>query len=135
MKTPFADALTAAIRGYRDLASTDLTAASMRLFETVPFFLQETGTSTTCPVAALRPSTAGFGAFREAVAGLVAMRRMWLRTRGKASKRPENWLEFEPIAGGSHKGPGDSPDRADAMVWALTELVLRVRGVPRVRAL
>ena len=28
---------------------------------------------------------------------------------------------------------GGSPDRADAMVWALTELVLRAPGVPRVR--
>ena len=86
MKTPFADALTAAICGYRDLASTDLTAASMRLFETDPFFFHETGTSTTCPVAALRPSTAGFEAFLETVSGLVAMRRMWLRTGTNASK-------------------------------------------------
>jgi phage terminase large subunit-like protein len=39
------------------------------------------------------------------------------------------------IAGGSPDGPGRarSPDRADAMVWALTELMLRRRGVPKVR--
>jgi phage terminase large subunit-like protein len=40
------------------------------------------------------------------------------------------------IAGGDYEGPGASPDRADAMVWALTELMLgKERGVPRVRAL
>lgn len=36
------------------------------------------------------------------------------------------------IAGGAYQGPGDSPDRADAMVWALGEVmaqrVVRVRG-------
>jgi phage terminase large subunit-like protein len=30
---------------------------------------------------------------------------------------------------------GGPPDRADAMVWALTELVLRAPAEPRVRAL
>jgi phage terminase large subunit-like protein len=37
------------------------------------------------------------------------------------------------IAGGGYEGPGRSPDRADALVWALTELMLGVRGEPRVR--
>ena len=38
------------------------------------------------------------------------------------------------IAGGAYEGPGTSPDRADALVWALTELMLgkRLTG-PRVR--
>jgi phage terminase large subunit-like protein len=38
------------------------------------------------------------------------------------------------IAGGAYEGPGKSPDRADALVWALTELMLgkRLTG-PRVR--
>jgi phage terminase large subunit-like protein len=35
------------------------------------------------------------------------------------------------IIGGGYEGPGRSPDRADAMVWALTEL-LRERPVPRI---
>jgi len=35
---------------------------------------------------------------------------------------------------GRYEGPGRSPDRADAMVWALTEL-LRERVLPRVRML
>jgi phage terminase large subunit-like protein len=40
------------------------------------------------------------------------------------------------IAGGDYQGPGDSPDRADAMVWALAELMLgRETFPPRVRQL
>ena len=38
-------------------------------------------------------------------------------------------------AGGGYQGPGTSPDRADAMVWALTELALGTAGAPRVRGL
>lgn len=38
-------------------------------------------------------------------------------------------------AGGRYEGPGRSPDRADALVWALTELMLGPQGEPRVRAL
>lgn len=38
------------------------------------------------------------------------------------------------IAGGGYAGPGRSPDRADALVWALTELLLgRAAAGPRVR--
>jgi phage terminase large subunit-like protein len=39
------------------------------------------------------------------------------------------------MAGGTYEGPGRSPDRADALVWALTELMLERRSEPRVRAL
>jgi phage terminase large subunit-like protein len=40
------------------------------------------------------------------------------------------------IAGGAYEGPGDSPDRADAMVWGLTELMLTPEPPePRVRRL
>ena len=39
------------------------------------------------------------------------------------------------IAGGSYEGPGRSPDRADAMVWAMTVLGETRSGVPRVTAL
>ena len=35
-------------------------------------------------------------------------------------------------AGGGYAGPGHSPDRADAMVWAMTEL-MRPLSAPRVR--
>ena len=37
------------------------------------------------------------------------------------------------VAGGGYEGPGRSPDRADALVWALTELMLVKRTAPRVR--
>jgi phage terminase large subunit-like protein len=36
------------------------------------------------------------------------------------------------MAAGGYEGPGHSPDRADALVWALTELMLGARRVPRV---
>ena len=40
------------------------------------------------------------------------------------------------MAGGGYEGPGRSPDRADALVWALTELMLGPpKGEPRVRVL
>ncbi len=40
------------------------------------------------------------------------------------------------LRGGAYAGPGRSPDRADALVWALTELLLgKVRGSPGVRSL
>jgi phage terminase large subunit-like protein len=40
------------------------------------------------------------------------------------------------IAGGDYEGPGRSPDRADAMVWAMTELMLgKRRAEPRIRQL
>lgn len=38
------------------------------------------------------------------------------------------------MAGGTYEGPGRSPDRADALVWALTELMLGRQAVPKVRA-
>lgn len=75
-------------------------------------------------------------------------------TRGKAARaepvaacyeRGEVWhvgafpaLEDELAgmqAGGGYAGPGRSPDRADACVWALTELMLGARGEARVRGL
>ncbi|MDQ8757834.1 terminase family protein [Sphingosinicella sp. LHD-64] len=39
------------------------------------------------------------------------------------------------VAGGDHGRPGRSPDRADAMVWAMAELTGGVAKEPRVRAL
>lgn len=41
------------------------------------------------------------------------------------------------MAGGGYEGPGHSPDRADALVWAMTELMLgrSQSGGPRVRVL
>jgi phage terminase large subunit-like protein len=39
------------------------------------------------------------------------------------------------LAGGGYEGPGRSPDRADAMVWAMTMLGETRSGLPRVRRL
>lgn len=36
------------------------------------------------------------------------------------------------LVGGRYDGPGRSPDRADALVWALTDLCLTPRATPRV---
>ncbi len=36
------------------------------------------------------------------------------------------------VAGGDYRGPGTSPDRADAMVWALHALLLSGKAAPRV---
>ncbi|MBX7481479.1 DNA-packaging protein [Qipengyuania qiaonensis] len=36
------------------------------------------------------------------------------------------------MAGGGYEGPGRSPDRADALVWALSELMLVKRARPRI---
>jgi phage terminase large subunit-like protein len=37
------------------------------------------------------------------------------------------------VAGGGYEGPGASPDRADAMVWAMTALMATPDPGPRVR--
>jgi phage terminase large subunit-like protein len=42
--------------------------------------------------------------------------------------------ELTALTPGGYSGSG-SPDRADAMVWALAELVVNVRAEPRVRGL
>ncbi|MEA3014335.1 MAG: hypothetical protein QOD42_2880 [Sphingomonadales bacterium] len=39
------------------------------------------------------------------------------------------------VTGGDYVGPGNSPDRADTMVWAMTELMARRDLGPRVRSL
>ena len=40
------------------------------------------------------------------------------------------------VIGGGYEGPGRSPDRADALVWAMTELMLgKVKAGPRIRVL
>jgi phage terminase large subunit-like protein len=39
------------------------------------------------------------------------------------------------MAGGGYEGPGRSPDRADALVWALTELMLGKQARPGVRSI
>ena len=56
--------------------------------------------------------------------------------RSSAGTFPELEAELAGLsAGGGYEGPGRSPDRADAMVWAMTELGETRSGVPRVRML
>ena len=73
----------------------------------------------------------GKSARAEPVAMLFEQRRVRLHGRF-----PEMEAELcGLIAGGGYQGPGASPDRADAMVWALGELMLRPRAEPRVTQL
>jgi len=85
----------------------------------------------------------------------VGMRVKLVRaSKGKAARAEPIALQFESgraffagnfpeledelsglIAGGGYEGPSRSPDRADACVWALTELSETRSGVPRVRRL
>lgn len=37
------------------------------------------------------------------------------------------------ITGGGYEGPGRSPDRADALIWGLTELLLKPRATAAIR--
>jgi len=83
---------------------------------------------------------------------------LWVRlvhaSRGKCARAEPIALKFESgkaffagefpeleaelggmVAGGSYEGPSRSPDRADAMVWAMTVLSETRSGVPRVRRL
>jgi phage terminase large subunit-like protein len=58
---------------------------------------------------------------------------------GRVAHRGAYWaLEDQMcglMTGGGYAGPGRSPDRADALVWALTELMLGRSGEARVRGL
>jgi len=75
-------------------------------------------------------ATAGKGARAEPVAGLFECGRARLAGR---------FAELEAELGGlvpkGYAGPGGSPDRADAMVWALWALLLAPQAEPRVRVL
>ena len=52
-----------------------------------------------------------------------------------AGEFPELEAELSGFTYRGYEGPGRSPDRADACVWALTELSETRSGVPRVRML
>lgn len=58
--------------------------------------------------------------------------------RGRAmlgGRFPALEAEMNGLTATGYEGPGRSPDRADAMVWAVTELSETRSGVPRVRML
>lgn len=68
------------------------------------------------------------GARAEPVAALYEAGRV--RHAGMFARLEDQLCGMMP--GGSYQGPGRSPDRADALVWALTELMLGRRGEPRI---
>jgi phage terminase large subunit-like protein len=70
----------------------------------------------------------GKSARAEPVAHLFEAGRAWIH--GRMPELEAQMLGM--IAGGGYEGPGHSPDRADAMVWGVSEL-MRERAEPRVR--
>ncbi|WP_294354189.1 terminase family protein [uncultured Sphingomonas sp.] len=73
----------------------------------------------------------GKSARAEPVAALYEVRRVW-----HAGAFPALEDELAGMqAGGGYEGPGRSPDRADACVWALSALMLDARGPASVRVL
>ncbi|MGK6324521.1 DNA-packaging protein [Sphingomonas sp. DT-51] len=74
-------------------------------------------------------ATRGKAARAEPVAALYEAGRVW---HARAFPALEDELAGL-VAGGGYEGPGRSPDRADACVWALTALLLEGAGAVRVR--
>lgn len=70
----------------------------------------------------------GKSARAEPVAALYEAGRV--RHAGMFARLEDELCGFLP--GGTYQGPGRSPDRADACVWALTELMLGRAGEPRI---
>ncbi|NTS65313.1 DNA-packaging protein [Sphingomonas sp. HHU CXW] len=73
----------------------------------------------------------GKAARAEPVAALYETRRVWHAGAFPALEDELAGLQ----AGGGYEGPGRSPDRADACVWALSALMLGARGEASVRVL
>jgi phage terminase large subunit-like protein len=86
------------------------------------------GAGVTLPVKLVHASE-GKAARAEPVAALFESARARLAGRFPALEDEMAGL----ICGGGYEGPGRSPDRADAMVWAMTELLLVRRAEPRIR--
>ncbi|MDR6788911.1 phage terminase large subunit-like protein [Sphingomonas sp. BE138] len=76
-------------------------------------------------------ATRGKAARAEPVAALYERGRVW---HARAFPALEDELAGL-VAGGGYEGPGRSPDRADACVWALTALMLDKQGEVRVRTM
>lgn len=76
-----------------------------------------------------RKADAGFAARAEPIAARFEAGQAWF-----AGRFPELEDQLCGMTAGGYRGPGASPDRADAMVWAMTEL-FRPKAVPRVRQL
>ena len=88
------------------------------------------GADASLPVRLVHASQ-GKSARAEPVAARFEAGRAWF-----AGVFPELEAELAGLGvGGAYDGPGRSPDRADACVWALTELSETKSGMPRIRAL
>ncbi len=75
-------------------------------------------------------ATTGKVARAEPISGLYADGRV-----RHAAPMPELEDQLCGLTAAGYEGPGRSPDRADALVWALTDLLLSTRGEPSVRVL
>lgn len=75
-------------------------------------------------------ATGGKGARAEPVAGLFEAGRARF-----AGRFPELEAELGALVPAGYRGEGKSPDRADAMVWALWALLIAPTAAPRVRGL
>jgi len=80
------------------------------------------------PVRLVHAST-GKSARAEPVAALYEAGRV--RHRGSLPLLEDELCGL--LVAGDYAGPGRSPDRADAAIWALSELLLGKRGEPRIR--
>jgi phage terminase large subunit-like protein len=83
----------------------------------------------TLPVT-MASATKGKAARAEPVAGLFECGKARL-----AGRFPELEAELGGLVPEGYEGPGKSPDRADAMVWALWALLIKPRPEPRVHSL
>ena len=82
------------------------------------------------PIKLVRASR-GKVARAEPIAALYSAGRV--KHRGQFPQLEDQMCGF--LVGGGFAGPGRSPDRADALVWALSELMLSPQSRPGVRAI
>ena len=85
------------------------------------------------PALPVRPVHASRGKVARAEPAAAAFERREARFAG-CFPELEDQLTGMTQAGG-YEGPGRSPDRADAMVWAMTKLMQPARALPSIRAL
>jgi phage terminase large subunit-like protein len=86
------------------------------------------------PALPVRPVHARYGKCDRAEPVALLFEQGRVRLRGSFPALEDELCAM--IRGGGYQGRGRSPDRADAMIWALTELMLgREAGAPRVLGL
>jgi phage terminase large subunit-like protein len=116
----------AAVAAYRDFAADRIVAEVNQGGDLVESVIRQVDSSV--PISLVR-ATRGKWLRAEPVAALYAEARV-----AHVGQMPE--LEAQMLAfGADGRAAGRSPDRLDALVWALTELMLEPRPEPSVRAL